>query len=723
MKKEYPFTAVVTSILLGFIPCISHAGISANGLITYFDFNSDSAADTSGALGGSASANDGSWTGTAVYKDGAFGRAVEVGDGAGSNFITSSGAEYEFGTATSCTVVYWLNTEAAVSGDPAVIAGGGKNWSSTGSALGWVSAIRDDDLKANIGDGSNRGDSGYIDIDHDAYWANRDLSLEPAERHLLDVGGDHWNFVAMVIDRDSQTLTNYAADEWVAVSSTSWASGVTGQDFGADASSPSTDADISDVGDLTAGNLNIVMGQDGDGAGYSLPASGLDDVSIWNRVLTRAELWEIYAEGRSNGKPLSAIVSTKICPATLQATLSSTDPYTVDLAWLAHQGLDSTGIEVLLGNDVITTLAADAAGYTHNPDLSAETGMVELDYTVRMTGGADSAGCDPITAKVLVNAGSLLEDLVLYLPLDSDSSDYSGKNNNGSLSGNPGFSVGQIGSSLTLEDTANPHQFVDLSSPSDLSFGTDTDFTVSVWVNNLGGFTDNRALGGSASDPAIASNKDWNSGANAGWVIAAGPDGRWQWNIGDGGARSDYDGPAGQINDGVWHHLLVSHDRDGMARLYYDGTEAASRNISAIGNLDSGYPTAVGTDGTLGAIWEAWFPGAIDEVAIWRRVVVPNEVAAITAAGTAGSPMIDTALELVITGIIYTDIEPNEIGLTFNGSSGKSFFLLGSTDLKNWVEVDDSVPGAGVGSTHNFTVDTTSEPARYYRLQEQAHDQ
>ena len=104
----------------------------------------------------------------------------------------------------------------------------------------------------------------------------------------------------MVIDRDAQTLTSYAADEWVTVSGTSWAAGVAGRDFGADSSSPSTDSDISTVGDLTAGNLNIIMGQDGDGGGYSLPASGIDDVSIWNRALTRSEVWEIYAEGRAN---------------------------------------------------------------------------------------------------------------------------------------------------------------------------------------------------------------------------------------------------------------------------------------------------------------------------------------------------------------------------------------------------------------------------------------
>ena len=670
-----------------------YTGLSIDGLVAYFDFNSDSAADTSAALGGSASTNDGLWTGTPVYKAGAFGRAADVGDGAGSNFITSSGDEFDFGADSSFTVVYWLNTENAVGGDPSIIAGGGKNWSASGAAQGWVSLMGGgDDLKANIGDGTNRGDTGYIDIDHDAYWAGR------------GVPGDHWNFVAMVVDRDAQTLTNYAADEWVQVLTASWASGILGQDFGQDSSFPTTDADISNVGDLTAGNLNIVMGQDGDGAGYSLPTSGLDDVSVWNRALSRGELWEIYGEGRANAKSLSAIISKKTCPSALQVTLASTDPFAVDLAWVAHEGLDSTGIEVLLGNDVIATLAADATTYTHNPDLSAEGGLVDLNYSVRMTGGADSAGCDPLTASVQVNAGSLLDDLVLYLPLDGDSIDYSGNGNNGSLSGDPDFSAGQIGNSLTLVDTADPHQFVDLSNPADLNFGTDTDFTVSVWVNNLGGFADNRGIGGSATDPAIASNKDWNSGGNAGWVIAGTGDGGWQWNIGDGATRLDYDSPAGQISDGEWHHLLVSHDRDGLVRLYYDGTEVANGNMSEIGDIDSGLYTAIGTDGVFGSAWPNWFPGSIDEVAIWRRVVLPDEVAAITAAGTAGTPLRE-GLFVDIPGL-SAEAQASLVA-HYDGRTGVT--TTGST-VDSWTPVDGSgtaIPGMEVTNTQHGNVDAS----------------
>ena len=271
------------------------AAVSSAGLVGYYTFDSDSTDDTSASRSGSASNNSGSWTGSATYKAGAFGRAAEIGDGAGSNYLSVSGGEYNFGSSTSFTVIYWVNTEANVTGDPSIIAGGGKNWAGAGASRGWVSAMSGDDVKANIGDGSNRGDAAFRDLDNDVYWAGQG---QP---------GDHWNFVALVVDRAGQTLTNYVADEWVTATSTIWSSGVNGQDFGQDTSDPTVDSDISNVGDVTNGNTTIVMGQDGDGAGYSLPASGIDDVSIWTRSLSREELWESCAEGRLNNSALGAV--------------------------------------------------------------------------------------------------------------------------------------------------------------------------------------------------------------------------------------------------------------------------------------------------------------------------------------------------------------------------------------------------------------------------------
>ena len=139
------------------------------------------------------------------------------------------------------------------------------------------------------------------------------------------------------------------------------------------------------------------------------------------------------------------------------------------------------------------------------------------------------------------------------------------------------------------------------------------------------------ALLGSAEPRAIPRSCPTRTGDLApakGWAIAAGKDGRWQWNIGDGdnSHRTDYDSPAGAITDGYWHHIAVTHDRDQSAVLFFDGVEVAERDISEVGDIDSSLPTAIGTDGVFGAEWPGWFNGSVDNVQLWRRSLSPQEI-------------------------------------------------------------------------------------------------
>jgi hypothetical protein len=137
---------------------------------------------------------------------------------------------------------------------------------------------------------------------------------------------------------------------------------------------------------------------------------------------------------------------------------------------------------------------------------------------------------------------------------------------------------------------------------------------------------------GAGEDVAIISNKDWNSGSNQGWLIGNNyGDGRANWNWkGADGPRRGYglpDEPDNYINDGGWHHVLVSHDRNGTADFYFDGMLKGQTTIADDGNIDAGFPTVIGTDGAEGAVWHYGFIGAIDEVEIWNYTMTPTEVA------------------------------------------------------------------------------------------------
>ena len=142
----------------------------------------------------------------------------------------------------------------------------------------------------------------------------------------------------------------------------------------------------------------------------------------------------------------------------------------------------------------------------------------------------------------------------------------------------------------------------------DTNFGTDQDFTLELLVRSSGW----------NSDPSILSNKDWGSGSNPGFIIAGKSNGTtWKFNIGDGSERIDLDG--GTINDGKWHHLAISFDRDGEKALYQDGELLESSNIAFNGDINSGLNLAIGQDGTLN--YGAFFNGQVAEVRVWNTAL------------------------------------------------------------------------------------------------------
>ena len=251
-------------------------------------------------------------------------------------------------------------------------------------------------------------------------------------------------------------------------------------------------------------------------------------------------------------------------------------------------------------------------------------------------------------------SAAITDNLILYLPLDSDVSDQSGTavpttvNNSVTFSGagivgNAGGIFNSTGATPTTANYAH--------TSSELSIGT-SDFSVSLWVNG------DSTLSVNQNDTALISNKDWNSGSNNGWVVArgtAGTGGGWQWNFTTPAAgRVDFDPDASGtlIEDNEWHHIAVTHDRDGMATFFFDGAQIGSADISAhaTGSIDAGFPTSIGTDGPFGDPWDAYLNGSLDEVAMWDRVVSSAEIQAIYDSGLngVGIPSVPDPLRLTL---------------------------------------------------------------------------
>jgi alkaline phosphatase D len=314
----------------------------------------------------------------------------------------------------------------------------------------------------------------------------------------------------------------------------------------------------------------------------------------------------------------------------------------VDGIEVNRQPLPTTGTTISPG--LPTNIGQDGTGtYTDNRTVSMEDGTIDDVAIWRRSITPEEI--QQIRNKGLAGANvqerGLNQDLVVWLPFDGDASDRSGRGNHGVRIGNPRYVPGHTGGALAVSSVANGSSFnyVTLGSPADLQFGRTTAFSVSFWTR----FTN------WTGDPVLVGNKDWRSGGNQGWVVATAGNGRLQWNLGDGDAggrsRRDYDGPAGTLSDGNWHHVATVFDRSGNALTFLDGNVVSTNVIS--GDLDSidtpqGLAVNIGQDG-VGAYTDNGAVGIrnalLDDVAIWRRALDPAEVRVIFTRGQGGADL------------------------------------------------------------------------------------
>ena len=437
----------------------------------------------------------------------------------------------------------------------------------------------------------------------------------------------------------------------------------------------------------------------------------LTQIEFWPRALTGSEIRSIFSE-----------TGTAVCPSNFLCT-ENVATGEVTLSWSPPDNVEASGFELLRDGQSIATLALDATGFSDTPPNAAAAGLVEVVYTLRLMNPTDDT-CPPLTCTASFFNGSLSDELVLYLSFDDSIEDESGNDTGTDVQGSPTTVDGAIGGAFAFDDTADPRQYVILEDTEALQFGEATDFSVSFWVQSDNPMTDNRDNGGTNFDPAMISNKDWNSGGNPGWVISANSsnaqsngEGHLEWNFSDGSSRVDFDTTDALINDGDWHHVLVSHDRDDVAAFYLDGRSLGEVDISGIGDINSDLTTNIATDGAEGGTWENWFPGAIDDLAIWRRVVSPEEVATIHTAGTTGGSAIGGADgSFAVTTVTFRATE-KEVALSWRAGGSKTYAIEMSENLANWTELEDGVEGGGDNmATFTDTNIPVGTRVRYYRI-------
>jgi hypothetical protein len=304
----------------------------------------------------------------------------------------------------------------------------------------------------------------------------------------------------------------------------------------------------------TAGNKasSNFTGQTGVNLGFSNDAGNgffrglLDEVVVFNRALTAAEIQALYAAGGSG---------------------------------LCKPDADGDGVADL----------ADAC-----PSTPARTAV-------------DAAGCPggcfgPPSGRVSWWRG------------EGNATDSAGTNN-GTLAGGTAFDLGQVGQAFRFDGVNDRVEIP--------NFGSFTRATVQAWVYREGA---------TSTRESLISFKEGNN-PNCGFLLSLNEDGvsqrpRMFVNVNGGWQSAEGTMP---VPFGRWTHLAGTYDGQEI-RLYVDGVLAAV--TAAAGNLTQCNQKT--TLGSRASFDQHFFPGLLDEVAVFDRALSPSEVQALAEARSAG---------------------------------------------------------------------------------------
>ena len=369
---------------------------------------------------------------------------------------------------------------------------------------------------------------------------------------------------------------------------------------------------------------------------FTIPNALSNNVGLYTITASNS-----YGSVSSAPIPLSLIFTPVILSSPKELTIAPGDPAVFTVQARGGQPLY---YQWFLDNAIL-------AGATNTAySIASATVSNAGAYQVQVSNNFSTVVSPP--AELTVYAGPITNDMVVHLTFDGTFADSSGRGNDASAVNNPTFEPGLFGMAIHTMNNGVPagnpstNNYVTLGSPADLNFGSDytgdsTDFSVSFWVKI---FAQN-------DDQSFIGNKDWNSGSNPGWIIDTEGDGM-KWNYRDdainlsgvGSSRRDSSHVAPQMEDGGWHHVLVTFARHSAGTIYVDGAVA---NVTSLapdagdigGSIDTsglGFNVNIGQDGT-GHYTDGGSAShvdmLVDDLAIWRRVLNSHEALGIFNAG------------------------------------------------------------------------------------------
>jgi len=602
----------------GVLTVLSSSAIT-NGLEVYLNFDNN-------ILAQGPTTNSGTAIGDSPnpkYIAGVIGQAASFGNDGSSSYTPTDWAvalgDVEYIYSNSWSFSLWVNLTNNLDG--ALL--GNKDWSS-GADVGWVFAPY------------NTTEINY----YSAAGPRQDLGG-------VNVRDGNWHHVATVFNRDANSSFVYVDGNQVAAGSI----GFTGFES-------LTPADLSPN--------ETLVGSSGPGT-YS-GAGSVDDLGIWRRSLSAAEVLAIYSQGLI-AQPLTTAVAGGVVRPSISVEPQSLTVFEDRKAQLSVNAAGSSPLTYQwYGNGAILTNATNSV-LSFAPATANDSGS----YVVVVRNAVGAVTSAPPAILTVLQVTNIASGLVVYLNFQTNILAQAGTTNNGTAIGSDPtekYTTGIVGryAAIFNNDGSGGSSTDWAVSLGDIEWIYRGSWAFSLWVNAT-----------NANDGAIIGNKDWNSGADVGWELDPSRVDALNYNT-VGNTRRDI-GTTGII-DGKWHHVAVLFDRDANLVSYYvDGSLSASDSLSTLGT-ESLTPTTFSPNATLvgssgNDTWSA--QGAVDDLGIWYRTLSLEEIVAIYAQGLKGQPLTTADAASIVKPFITA--EPQSLTLQAGFSSSLSVTASGTAPL------------------------------------------
>ena len=315
----------------------------------------------------------------------------------------------------------------------------------------------------------------------------------------------------------------------------------------------------------------------------------------------------------ANNQTRYGIVITSNMPTA--GAYTGTDVQAIDLR--ATSGLARDGIR--FGND--TNLYRSAAN-TLTTDDDFECASLDLN-------GAELSGVN-IALELPNNASSTgwadMTNNVLLTHMNDNWEDSSGEENDGTATGALFTMNSKLGTHAGNFDGANDYVTIADNASLDIT----GELTISFWAKYTADIDANHGLVSKyLGNDGAAVNK-------RGFSVAQNATGGVQFVISSDGSFANSKSVSYATSLGTtWKHIVVSYDPSTYMRIYVDGTQVAENTTSIPASIYSGdMDMWIGMQFANSEVFR--FPGLIDEVAIWSRLLTSTEISDIYDAQATG---------------------------------------------------------------------------------------